>query len=101
MPNPDSPDAASPGKPREPELHGLDPGELLARGLRPISVPQSVPQTEVLIFVEGQEVARYVLAPGAHVFGRSDECNVHVVAANVSREHARLTVSEDGTLLLE
>src|SRR5580704_9900859 len=61
----------------------------------------AVPQTEVLIFVEGQEIARHVLIPGTYVFGRSNICDVPVDAPLVSREHARIAVTETGSLLLQ
>jgi len=61
----------------------------------------SAPQTEVLVFVDGREIARHVLACGAHTFGSSATCPVRVEAPLVSRQHARLIVSEDGSLLLE
>jgi pSer/pThr/pTyr-binding forkhead associated (FHA) protein len=60
-----------------------------------------VPQTEVLVFVEGREIARHILGPGVHTFGRSSECSIQIEAAHVSRQHARLTVGADGSLLLE
>jgi pSer/pThr/pTyr-binding forkhead associated (FHA) protein len=59
----------------------------------------SVPQTEVLVFVEGREIARHILGPGVHTFGRSSECSIQIEAAHVSRQHARLTVSANGTFL--
>ena len=61
----------------------------------------SAPQTEVLVFVDGREIARHVLGPGAHSFGASDECGIRVEAALVSPRHARLTIGEDGALLVE
>src|SRR5438067_1651804 len=61
----------------------------------------SVPQTEVLVFVDGREIARHILGPGAHTFGSSPECGIQIEAPHVSRQHARLTVGEDGALLLE
>ena len=61
----------------------------------------SAPQTEVLVFVDGWEIARHILVSGAHTFGSSDECSFRIVADLVSPRHAQLTVGVDGTLLLE
>jgi hypothetical protein len=61
----------------------------------------SAPQTEALVFVAGQEIARHNLGPGANSFGASDECSIRIEAALVSPRHARLTVGDDGSLLAE
>jgi len=93
----DSHDPASPEKPVASALHGLAPAELFARGLHAVFAPQ----TEVLVFVDGEEIARHVLGAGAHVFGSAESCQVRIEAAEVFPRHARLTVEEDGLLLLE
>src|SRR5690242_12540703 len=97
MPDADPTDPASPEKAREPELHGLDPAELLARGLHDTAALQ----TEVLVFIEGQETLRCVIAPGRHILGRDAACNLPIDAPGVAERHACLIVSDDGALLLE
>jgi WD40 repeat protein/tRNA A-37 threonylcarbamoyl transferase component Bud32 len=57
--------------------------------------------TEVLVFVDRREVARHPLGVGAHTFGSSAECSILIEAAHVSGHHARITVAEDDSLLLE
>jgi serine/threonine protein kinase len=41
------------------------------------------------------------LPPGVHTLGQAEDCAVRVLDASVSRHHARLTISDDGAMLLE
>ncbi|MEP6672378.1 MAG: SUMF1/EgtB/PvdO family nonheme iron enzyme [Chthoniobacter sp.] len=59
------------------------------------------PQTEVLVFADGYEAIRRVLGAGTYVFGRLSSCDFPIKADLVSRQHARLTIGEDRSLLLE
>ncbi len=52
-----------------------------------------VPETEILISIEGQELLRRTLRPGDYVLGRSPACELCVPSSTVSRKHARLTVN--------
>jgi len=61
----------------------------------------AAPQTEVLVFVDGREIARHILGAGAHCFGASEGGSIRIEADLVSRRHAQLTIGEDGALLLE
>jgi WD40 repeat protein/serine/threonine protein kinase len=58
-------------------------------------------RTEVLVFVDGREIARHLLGAGAHTFGSAVSCSIQIQAARVCAEHARLTIGEDGSLILE
>jgi len=41
------------------------------------------------------------LPPGVHTLGQAEDCTVQVLDASVSRHHARLTIGEDGAMILE
>jgi len=55
----------------------------------------AVPQTEVLITVDGKEHARHILTPGDYVIGRNPACPIRVDADLVSRPHAKLIGKKD------
>ena len=55
--------------------------------------PMVAPQTEVIALVNAAEVFRAVLPPGEYVIGRDADVEIHVDAARVSRQHARLTLN--------
>ena len=57
------------------------------------------PQTEILITVEGIERGRHFVAPGDYVIGRDADCAICVDADLVSREHAKLILNFDNTLI--
>ena len=52
-----------------------------------------VPETEVLITCDGQELLKRILRPGDYVLGRSAGCELRVQSVMVSRRHARLTIN--------
>jgi serine/threonine protein kinase len=58
-----------------------------------------VPQTEILISVDGVEQARQTVAPGDYVLGRDDGCHFRVDADGVSHEHAKLIINYDHALI--
>jgi WD40 repeat protein/serine/threonine protein kinase len=58
-----------------------------------------VPETEVIISVEGAERGRVVLRSGEYVIGREPGVDVLVEANLVSRKHARLTLHDDHALI--
>ncbi len=57
-------------------------------------------ETEVFVVgPDGTELLRTVLTPGEYVIGRTDDCQLCVVADLVSRKHARLIIAEDGAMI--
>ena len=54
-----------------------------------------VPQTEILITKDGEEVLRRTLPPGEYVLGRSRDCELPFEADLVSRRHAKLDIEYD------
>src|SRR5438093_356930 len=56
-------------------------------------------QTEIVVSIDGAESARWVVAPGAYVLGRNEDCELRVEAELVSRKHTRFTVQDDGVLI--
>ena len=52
-----------------------------------------VPETEVLITCDGQELLKRILRPGDYTLGRSAGCELCVQSGMVSRRHARLTIN--------
>ncbi len=58
-------------------------------------------QTEIVVFASGTEVARHTVGPGSHTIGRSSKCGLQIKVDGVSREHARLVVADDGSVILE
>jgi WD40 repeat protein/serine/threonine protein kinase len=58
-----------------------------------------VPETEVIVSVEGAEVARHTVRPGDYVLGRAPDADLRVEAELVSRRHARLIVNYDHALI--
>ncbi len=51
------------------------------------------------VTVGDQPPRRLRLAPGEHVFGRAQGCEIHVVSENVSRRHARLRVTPEAVFV--
>ncbi len=58
-----------------------------------------MPQTEILVTVEGVERGRYVLEPGEYAIGRNPDCAVRIEADLVSRRHALLTLHYDSVFI--
>jgi hypothetical protein len=58
-----------------------------------------VPETEVIVSIEGAEAARHVVRPGEYVLGRALDADLRVEAELVSRRHARLTINYDHALV--
>ena len=52
-------------------------------------------ETEVILRHGAVELARVTLPPGEYVIGRSPEVSLHVDTALLSRQHARLTLSDE------
>ena len=52
-----------------------------------------VPETELIISSEGQELLRRTLQPGEYTLGRSPACDLCIPSNTVSRKHARLTIN--------
>ena len=52
-----------------------------------------VPETELIISAEGQELLRRTLQPGEFTLGRSPTCDICIPSNTVSRKHARLTIN--------
>jgi serine/threonine protein kinase len=52
-----------------------------------------VPETEIIITSEGQELLRRVLRPGEYTLGRSPACDICIPSGTVSRKQAKLTVN--------
>ena len=63
------------------------------------SARMAAPQTEVVITVAGVETGRFVLAPGDYVIGRNQDCAIRVDADLVSRQHAKLILNYDHSLI--
>src|SRR5271154_2471330 len=61
----------------------------------------SAPETKLLVFLEGREVARHLLGEGVYTLGSSPDCSIQIEAPHVSWQHAQLTVVEDGSLWIE
>src|SRR5207248_2628153 len=91
----DSPgDEPQPEKAGPPELQGLEPGELFARGIQ-----AAVPQIEIIVTKDGAELLRKSVKPGEYLIGREPDCDVQINAEMVSRKHARLTINYDHALI--
>jgi Protein of unknown function (DUF3662)/Inner membrane component of T3SS, cytoplasmic domain len=60
----------------------------------PVEEAQGTRPTRALLLAEGR---RHVIPPGGAVIGRSRECDVVLVDANVSRRHAEVTPGAAGT----
>jgi pSer/pThr/pTyr-binding forkhead associated (FHA) protein len=58
-----------------------------------------VPETEVIVSVEGAEVARHTVRPGEYVLGRAEDADLGVEAECVSPRHAQLTINYDHALI--
>ncbi len=52
----------------------------------------TVPQTEIIISKDGEELLRKTVPPGEYVVGRSSECELVVPTDLISRRHAKLTI---------
>ena len=52
----------------------------------------TVPQTEIIISKDGEELLRKTVPPGEYVIGRSAECELVVPTDLISRRHAKLTI---------
>ena len=90
-------------------LRGAELGTFYGIVLRPLAAwhtshlcyirAMPVPQTEVLITVDGVEHARHILTPGDYVIGRNPDCHLRVDADLVSRQHAKLFLNFDNALI--
>ncbi|MEZ5386441.1 MAG: FHA domain-containing protein [Prosthecobacter sp.] len=49
---------------------------------------------ELVICVEGSELARQALEPGTYFIGRDPECEISIESNDLSRRHAKVTISE-------
>ena len=61
----------------------------------------SSPQIEIIATCGSEELARYTLGPGSYMIGRAPECSLRIETEGISRQHARLSFSEDGSISLE
>ncbi len=50
---------------------------------------------EVIVRKNDSSLARYLLAPGEYVVGRDADCEIQIDCPDVSRHHARLTITAD------
>ena len=57
------------------------------------------PQTEITVTRDGAELARHVFGPGEYVIGREAGCAIFIDDAELSRQHARLTLNYDHALI--
>ena len=78
-------------------------GAVTVVGLSLPSLNQPEPQAETGIFLISRTYAlvRHPIRPGTTTIGRSDENNIVVADPRVSRQHAKITVDETGTLLTD
>ena len=58
-----------------------------------------VPLTEIILRLDGAELARVTLPPGEYVIGRSREADIRADTPQLSRKHALLTINYDHLLL--
>ena len=58
-----------------------------------------VPQTEVILRLDGAELARVTLPPGEYVIGRSREADIRAGTPQLSGSHALLTINYDHLLI--
>lgn len=58
-----------------------------------------IPQTEVIVRHDGVELARATLGPGEYIIGRSNEADIYAETPLISRQHARLSISQDEFLI--
>src|SRR5687767_1489570 len=54
----------------------------------------AVPQTEIIINLDGAELVRTVVEPGGYVIGADPAADIVARGAGVARYHAHLTVTE-------
>jgi chromosome segregation ATPase len=80
-------------------LQGLD-SKMSERLRRTDSVPDSQ-NTPALICLTSDTPRQYALAKRTMSIGRSSQCDIQILTHFVSREHARLTVSPRGSVVLE
>jgi pSer/pThr/pTyr-binding forkhead associated (FHA) protein len=57
--------------------------------------------TPALVCLTSDGPRRFALATGTVTIGRSSACNIQILTHFVSREHARLTVSPRGGVIIE
>ena len=57
--------------------------------------------SEIIVFSNDVEISRHALAPGEHTIGRASAASIPITLGPVSREHARLRVSESGAVQVE
>ncbi len=59
----------------------------------------TAPQTEIIITLDGVEIARRTVTPGAYLIGRGTDADLLLETPLASRHHARLTVHPDEWLI--
>jgi pSer/pThr/pTyr-binding forkhead associated (FHA) protein len=58
-----------------------------------------IPETEIIVADEGEEILRKTVRPGDYIIGRDEECDVCVEADPMSRRHAHITINFDHALI--
>ena len=66
-----------------------------------MSVPDTATHRTLRLAYLAGALRRYTLTHGEHVIGRHPSCDVRIPGKNVSKRHARITVSEDATTLVD
>ena len=56
-------------------------------------------ETEILVLKKGAHFARWQLGAGTYLLGRDPACALKLDDKGISREHARLTIAEDGVFI--
>ena len=68
---------------------------MVLTSLSPEAFKMLVPQTEIIVRKNGQEILRRTVSPGEYVLGRSPECELPFDVELVSRKHAQLQIEYD------
>jgi serine/threonine protein kinase len=73
--------------------------ELNGDGSPPRAITMLVPETEIIVTKDSEEILRKTVGPGDYVIGREPGCEVRLDVDLVSRRHAQLTVNFDHVLI--
>jgi hypothetical protein len=80
-------------------LQGLD--SKMSERLRRADSASESPNTPALVCLTSEAPRQYALAKRTMTIGRSSQCDIQILTDFVSREHARLTVSPRGGVVIE